>query len=47
MNAININKSPSLTGFQGVINYGVENRPFIREERDFEETQDILNILNR
>jgi hypothetical protein len=46
MDAIDINAIPSVTGFQGIINYGIENRPFIQKEKEYESSKEIFNLLN-
>jgi hypothetical protein len=47
MDAVDINAIPSVTGFQGIINYGVENRPFIQKEKEYETSKEIFNLLNK
>ena len=47
MEAIDTSAIPSATGFQGIINYGIENRPVLQKEKNLDPTDDILRLLNK
>jgi len=47
MEAIDTSAIPSATGFQGIINYGIENRPVLQKEKNLDSTDDILRLLNK
>ena len=45
MDAIDMNAIPDATGFQGTINYLLENRPVIQKKRNLDKSEDIFRLL--
>ena len=45
MDAVNVNNLPNITGFTGAITTAVEQRPVIQENKDLDQTQEILKLL--
>ena len=47
MDAIDMNAIPDATGFQGTINYLLENRPVIQKERNLDKSEDIFRLMGK